>query len=691
MPVHGIDNGNNKKDVYTTEEVLSILQQAIDSGTLQGIDPDETPIVAAVRESHNNSDVTFWSGTEAEFNELTGVTSELVGARIGSDGKLYLLTGDTTLSDTVEAARQAALEATEGMKREVISVTLLANGWSNTAPYTQTVAVAGMTADKDFLAPYVVPTGNESDDIAAQVALSCISGGSTDTDSVTFYCYDEKPTTTITVFMVDKGTKIESGDFPIASKTEPGIMKVGDGLNVDENGEVSVAGDYPIASNAALGFVKVGDGLAVDQNGEVSVEGYGEGGIIKVEDSIASYPDATNAIQGLIDSAISSNKTLIFPDKAFNITSIDFKTVKARFINTVFNAIGGDVSAIKITNPFKGSKFSHFTLNGNQHTGIELTGNKNIKLSDILVNACKIGIKVNDGYEVTISDSLIRNIVDIEDSVGLQVNNDDSVYSNIVIQGFRTGVKTTSNCLGDYFDKIHIWSTIAATVLNSVGFELYRGINMRDCVFDTCLIGVKVTQSGGKIDLNNCRWIWNTNFINDTILDGAQIELFDFADADCTEQVFMHQCYGYKPSGISSIDFSNLLATDWKGICNVVYNNKGLSGASEVPYGYVDSLATPSSLTDVTNQIIASETGVNIDYVGLLDANASTGEIILGTMDKSWERYNVVFNTFAVYGDQWNAPEGFVYCYVTKGGQISIKATSAMLGKYIKLHLSFSR
>ena len=247
MPVHGIDNGNNKHEVYTTEELLSILQQAINSGSLQGIDPTQTPIVAAVRESHNNSDVTFWSGTEAEFNELTGVTSELVGARIGSDGKLYILTGDTTLSDTVEAARQAALEATEGMKREVISVTLPASGWSNTAPYTQTVAVAGMTEDKDFLAPYVVPTGNESDDLAAQVALSCISGGTTDTDAVTFYCYDEKPTTTITVYMVDKGTKIEPGGYPIASRTAPGIMKVGDGLNVDENGVVSTemqADDY---------------------------------------------------------------------------------------------------------------------------------------------------------------------------------------------------------------------------------------------------------------------------------------------------------------------------------------------------------------------------------------------------------------------------------------------------------------
>lgn len=240
MPVHGIDDGNNKHDVYTAEEVLSILQQAIDNGTLQGIDPEQNPIVAAVRENHNNSDITFWSGTEAEFNELVGVTSELIGARIGSDGKLYLLTGDTTLSDTVEAARQAALEATEGMKREVISVTLLANGWSNTAPYTQTVAVAGMTADKDFLAPYLEPTGNESDDLAAQVALSCISGGTTDTDSVTFYCYEEKPTTTITVYMVDKGSKLESS-YPIATQSTLGMVKVGEGLNVDQAGELSVA------------------------------------------------------------------------------------------------------------------------------------------------------------------------------------------------------------------------------------------------------------------------------------------------------------------------------------------------------------------------------------------------------------------------------------------------------------------
>lgn len=241
MPVYGIDNGNNKHEVYTTEELLAILQQAIDGGSLQGIDPEKNPIVAAVRESHNNSDVTFWSGTEAEFNELTGVTSELVGARIGSDGKLYILTGDTTLSDTVEAARQAALEATEGMKREVISVTLTAEGWTSTAPYKQTVQVPGMTADKDFLAPYIEPTGDESIDADAQNALSCISGGETSEGAVTFYCYEEKPTTTITIYMVDKGTKLEPSDYPIASASSLGMIKVGDNLSIESDGTLNAA------------------------------------------------------------------------------------------------------------------------------------------------------------------------------------------------------------------------------------------------------------------------------------------------------------------------------------------------------------------------------------------------------------------------------------------------------------------
>lgn len=107
MPVKGHDDGNNLHDVYTTNEVLSILQQTIDNGSLQGIDPSINPVVESVREAHSNNNLTFWQGTEAEFNAL-GVSGEILGAKIDSNGKIYVLTGDTTLSDAVANAAAAA-------------------------------------------------------------------------------------------------------------------------------------------------------------------------------------------------------------------------------------------------------------------------------------------------------------------------------------------------------------------------------------------------------------------------------------------------------------------------------------------------------------------------------------------------------------------------------------------------------
>lgn len=109
MPVKGHDNGNNLHDVYTTNEVLSILQQAIDNGSMQGIDPSLNPIIDVVRESHANNNLTFWQGTEAEFNAL-GISGEILGAKIDENGKIYVLTGDTTLSDAVANAAAAAQE-----------------------------------------------------------------------------------------------------------------------------------------------------------------------------------------------------------------------------------------------------------------------------------------------------------------------------------------------------------------------------------------------------------------------------------------------------------------------------------------------------------------------------------------------------------------------------------------------------
>lgn len=152
MPVKGLDDGNNLHDVYTTNESLSILQQAIDSGSMQGIDPSLNPVVEAIQESHADNNLTFWQGTEAEFNEL-GISGEILGAKIDSNGKIYVLTGDTTLSDAVANAAAAA-EQVLGNKADISTVNALASAINGTVLFETTSSVIDVHNLNDSIGNY---------------------------------------------------------------------------------------------------------------------------------------------------------------------------------------------------------------------------------------------------------------------------------------------------------------------------------------------------------------------------------------------------------------------------------------------------------------------------------------------------------------------------------------------------------
>lgn len=149
MPVKGRDDGNNLHDVYTTNESLSILQQAIDSGSMQGIDPSLNPVVEAIKESHADNNLTFWQGTEAEFNEL-GIPGEILGAKIDSNGKIYVLTGDTTLSDAAAAAAEQVL----GNKADISTVNALASVINGTVLFSSTTYTFNVYTLNDSIGNY---------------------------------------------------------------------------------------------------------------------------------------------------------------------------------------------------------------------------------------------------------------------------------------------------------------------------------------------------------------------------------------------------------------------------------------------------------------------------------------------------------------------------------------------------------
>lgn len=99
------------------------------------------------------------------------------------------LNADTLGGKTVDDFAQAPLRK---------SITILASGWSDSAPYTQTVSVGSITIDD---APHISPV--YSDDLTIAIsqkeAWGMVSRAKTDNNTITFICFEEKPAVDIDV------------------------------------------------------------------------------------------------------------------------------------------------------------------------------------------------------------------------------------------------------------------------------------------------------------------------------------------------------------------------------------------------------------------------------------------------------------------------------------------------------------
>ena len=96
-----------KFESMTKEQILSAIELA-----MQGKDPVEYKdgFITTVKETNKGEGLTFWKGTQKDFNEL-GVDASCFFSRIDADGNVYLFTDDTFFTDLVENAVQMTAEA----------------------------------------------------------------------------------------------------------------------------------------------------------------------------------------------------------------------------------------------------------------------------------------------------------------------------------------------------------------------------------------------------------------------------------------------------------------------------------------------------------------------------------------------------------------------------------------------------
>ena len=207
-----IDNTNKHWIIGVTDTGIVAEGQNGAQGQ-QGIaGEDGTSISFSVSEITDGHSVTIYSSDEsvlpATFNVMNGndgsnghdgdsiyVTTE----SITGGNRITIHHTDTTRSDqTIDVMDGTEIIQTISDNR---TITLSASNWQgDTAPYTQTVSILGVTSD---IVPIIAPSYSDTIGTALEQRSewSKITKAVSDTNSITFKCYEDKPAVNLTAIV----------------------------------------------------------------------------------------------------------------------------------------------------------------------------------------------------------------------------------------------------------------------------------------------------------------------------------------------------------------------------------------------------------------------------------------------------------------------------------------------------------
>lgn len=157
--------------------------------------------------SVNNVDIytiTFTDNTTTVFNVTNGIDGEN-GNGIVSVEKTGTVDNVDTYDITFTDGTATSFDITNGVtviksEKTDYTCTFTADGWSKSMPYTQTVLIAGMTAEINPRIDVII-SDTISLGLKEEAAFACVTRGETGDGTITLYCYDEKPSVDLNVMI----------------------------------------------------------------------------------------------------------------------------------------------------------------------------------------------------------------------------------------------------------------------------------------------------------------------------------------------------------------------------------------------------------------------------------------------------------------------------------------------------------
>lgn len=104
--IYGLDNGNNRVETMTTEQILTAIAQAQQGESVLDYD---NAFITQIKEINNGYQMKFWIGTQAEYNVLQAPENNV----------LYIISDDHTKEELIQAVED--LSATVGTFQTVLA------------------------------------------------------------------------------------------------------------------------------------------------------------------------------------------------------------------------------------------------------------------------------------------------------------------------------------------------------------------------------------------------------------------------------------------------------------------------------------------------------------------------------------------------------------------------------------------